>query len=293
MHVVQASGGLGSWATGRRVVERYGLDNTRFLFADVLIEDDDLYRFLIETTADIAGVDAADLATAALRLPPVETHMPQRREALTELRAEANARIPGLLWVAEGRDPWQVFHDGRYLGNTRVDPCSRILKRDFLRSYLDEHFDPASTVAYIGIDWTEEHRYARAVPHWQPWTLAAPLCSPPYVNKVDLGVELAERGIRMPRLYSLGFPHNNCGGFCVKAGQAHFKMLHEQLPERFAYHAAQEQAIRGHLDKDVAILRDRRGGRVTPLPLVELRRRVDADVDETDPDDLGGCGCAL
>lgn len=251
-HVVQFSGGVGSWATAHRVIAEHGTNNVTLLFADVLMEDEDLYRFLDDCEADLG--------------------VPVTR-------------------IAEGRDPWQVFHDERYLGNTRIDPCSKILKRDFLRAYLEEHFDPEDTVVYLGIDWTEEHRYIAAKPRWAPWKVRAPLCEPPYETKDTLLEKLEARGIRIPRLYELGMPHNNCGGFCIKAGQGHFKKLLEVMPERFDYHAQKEQELRDHLGKDVAILRDRTGGTTKPLPLTELRARVEAETDDTDPFDLGGCGC--
>ena len=47
-HVVMFSGGAGSWMTAKRVAEKHGTDNLILLFADTLIEDEDLYRFLDE-----------------------------------------------------------------------------------------------------------------------------------------------------------------------------------------------------------------------------------------------------
>lgn len=46
--VVFYSGGLMSWAAGKRAVAKYGAENTTLLFTDTLIEDADLYRFLEE-----------------------------------------------------------------------------------------------------------------------------------------------------------------------------------------------------------------------------------------------------
>ena len=113
-HVVQISGGIGSWATGRLVVDRLMKpdDQLILLFADTLIEDRDTYMFL-DAAADDLGVP--------------------------------------LTRVADGRTPWQVFKDTRFLGNTRADPCSKILKRDLLRAYIDRHFDPDSTIIYLEI----------------------------------------------------------------------------------------------------------------------------------------------
>lgn len=148
---------------------------------------------------------------------------------------------------------------------------------------------------HLGIDWTEAHRLRRAEarPEWKGWTLRAPLCdAASYHTKDDLRHALAVFGIAIPRLYRLGFAHNNCG-FCVKAGQASHALLYRTLPDRARWHARQEQRLRRELGKNVAILRDRRGGHTRPLTLAELHRRVVAAIDATDPGDISGCGCAL
>lgn len=251
--VVMFSGGVGSWATARRVRERWGLDGLQLLFADTLIEDEDVYRFLDEAAADIGA--------------PLER-------------------------VADGRDPWQVFRDERYIGNTRVDPCSRVLKRELMRRWLDERFDPASTVVYLGIDWSEAHRIERAAPRWAPWTVEAPLCEPPYGSKADLIDELRAAGIEPPRLYAMGFPHANCGGFCVKAGQAQFALLLDSMPDRYREHEAKEEELRQYLDADVSILRDRTGGTTKPLTMRRFREQREAGA-ACDGFDWGGCGCAV
>ena len=102
--------------------------------------------------------------------------------------------------------------------------------------------------------------------------------------------ELEGEGIKQPRLYEMGFPHNNCGGFCIKAGQAHFKRLLEVMPERFAYHERKELELAAYLGKNVSILKDRRGGKTRPLTLKALRERVECG-GEIDEHDWGGCGC--
>lgn len=250
-HIVMFSGGIGSWAAAKRVADRYGSRNLYLMFADTLIEDEDLYRFLTEAATNTGG---------------------------------------RLIKVADGRTPWQVFKDTRYIGNTRIDPCSRILKRELLRWWLEEMFDPKTSIVYLGMDWTEIRRYEQAVPYWSPWTIEAPLCEPPLLNKDELQELLRTEGIEVPRLYKLGFPHNNCGGFCVKAGQAHFINLLEQLPERYHWHEQQEEDMRQFLSKDVAILRKRKDGVTYPLTLQNLR--VSHELGEPyDPLDWGGCGC--
>ena len=59
---------------------------------------------------------------------------------------------------------------------------------------------------------------------------------------------------------------------CVRGGHKHWLHLLEVFPDRYAEAEAQEQQLRDELG-DVAILRDRHGGRSRPLTLTELRRR--------------------
>lgn len=44
-HIVMYSGGVGSFIAAELVAKRYGTDDLVLLFADVLMEDEDLYRF--------------------------------------------------------------------------------------------------------------------------------------------------------------------------------------------------------------------------------------------------------
>jgi hypothetical protein len=63
------------------------------------------------------------------------------------------------------------------------------------------------------------------------------------------------------------------------------------MPERFAMWEEKEQEIIRHIGKEVSILTDMKDGIKRPLPLVELRRRVESQPLLVDDQDLGGCGC--
>lgn len=289
--IVMLSGGAGSWGAARRIVDRHGDCGLTLLFADTLIEDDDLYRFLLEATANLlGGTVPADLLGRTETIPPLEDEE-RRRWHLAALAADAGEWCPALEWIAEGRDPHQVFRDKRYLGNTRVDPCSAVLKRRLMRRWLEEHEDPALAVAVIGYDWSEVHRVERAAGHWSPWRVEAPLCERPYLSKEEVFGWMEVEGLRPPRLYAEGFRHNNCGGFCVKGGQASFALLLRQHPERYRYHERREQELRERLRKDVAILRDRTGGTTKPLTLRRFRRRLESDSGAFDRGEWGACSC--
>lgn len=87
-----------------------------------------------------------------------------------------------------------------------------------------------------------------------------------------------------------GFSHGNCGGFCVKAGLAHFARLYHTNKERYLYHAERERQFRSEVNPDVTILRDRRGGVSKPITMYEFAERLDRG-ESYDRDDWGGCGC--
>lgn len=252
-HIVFFSGGVGSWFAAKRVAHKYGAENTLLLFTDTKMEDKDLYRFI--------------------------------REAAENVGSE-------LVWLADGRNPWQVFRDMRFLGNSRIDPCSRVLKREIARTWIHSNFTPENCRLYLGIDWTEEHRHLRSKNYWQPYIVKAPLCRPPYMLKAQMIEKLERLGIEQPRLYKLGFGHNNCGAFCIKAGQGHFKLLLETMPERYKAHELREEKLRQYLNKDVTIIRRMRNGKKEGVTLRQFREEIEAG-QKVDELDLGGCGCFM
>lgn len=91
---------------------------------------------------------------------------------------------------------------------------------------------------------------------------------------------------------AMGFPHNNCGGFCIKAGQAHFAHLLKMMPDLYAFHEAEEEKIRAIVG-NYSVMNDRRGdGKKKTLTLRMLRERIEAG-ESFDRHDWGGCGCAV
>ena len=246
------SGGVCSWAAAKRVVDRHGTDGVILLFADTRMEDEDLYRFIDE--------------------------------------AAENVGVP-LVKIADGRTPWEVMRDKHIIANSKIDPCSSVLKRDLLSKWRNEHGSPESTVIHLGLDWTERHRVDRVNEHCKPWIYKAPMADPPYLTKAQMLEQLKAQGICPPRLYAMGFPHNNCGGFCVKAGQAHFAHLLRTMPERYAFHEQQEQELRKIVGNH-SILRDRTAGLSKPITLKEFRERIEQQ-GEFDMFEWGGCGCAI
>lgn len=254
MDVVMFSGGKGSWAAARHRRDVDGVDpqDMTLLFTDTNGEDPDLYRFLKDAAADIGA--------------------------------------PLVVLDNDGQTVWDVFRKERMIGNTRLSVCSRALKQRPARKWLEANRDPAATTVVVGIDWTEAHRAPTMERNYQPYGFAAPLTEPGSWSKDRVDAELEAVGIAQPRLYAQGFPHNNCAGACVRGGQAQWALLLKANPDRFAQEEAAEETFRQETGKNVAILRDRRGGTTKPLTLHALRAREEGGQGH-DTDDWGGCGC--
>lgn len=302
-HVVSFSSGAGSWLAGKRVAAQHGVGRTKLLFTDPLVEDADNYRFLIQGACDVLGVPydgplraMAEHLLADLPLPS-RALMARRREMLLEARAVCAEHLPGLAWIADGRTPWELFEEERFLGNTRVDLCSRVLKRELADSWLAANYNPAHTLVYVGIDWTEEHRFVgtkdkaglQARKAEMGWTYRAPLCEEPLIAKDEAFKLLEQLGIRRPRLYDQKASHSNCSRACVKQGQGDFALLLQYTPEMYDVAQDWEDHVIASIGKNVAILRDRRGGTTRPMTLKEFRTRISGGT--YDKDERGGCGC--
>ena len=177
---------------------------------------------------------------------------------------------------SDGRNIWEVFRDERFIGNSRVPLCNRVLKRELLERKLRESYPSKNVVLFLGYEYDEKSRMEIAQNKWNEkgYEVSFPLSEPPYLNQEDLIDNIEECGLVIPRLYRLGFTHNNCGGACVQAGIKQWLLLLKLFPERYLWHEKQELQTRNHLEKDVAILRDRTGGKTKPLTLLELRLRT-------------------
>jgi hypothetical protein len=159
-HVVMFSGGAGSWATAMRVKEEFGTDDLYLVFADTLIEDEDLYRFINDAHKQIGGK---------------------------------------LIWLKDGRDVWQVFKDVNFLGNSRITHCSKLLKQKPSRDWLNANCTPEDTIVYVGIDWSELHRLPAIVEAYKPYVAKAPMTDKPLLDKNQILEWMEKEGIKPPK----------------------------------------------------------------------------------------------
>ena len=323
--IVNLSGGVCSWAAGKLVAEQSGTDKLTCLFADTLIEDDDLYRFLPETAANIFAIPNPTLP-GVRDIPPVD-EMPARKAHLASLRVAAMKAIPGLVWIADGRHPFEVYRDERFIGNSRVDPCSKHLKRILLDRWVEANCSRPTTRCVVGLGWWERDRFEGTHPGWsidfirrlfdlvkrgdvsakaalkavklglkarhelEGWTFVAPLIDhKPTMDRHDIYAWLDREGIDPPALSEDGFDTNNCGGFCCKMGHAQTRRLFYKRPKMFAWAAEQERQTQAVIGTSSTVLTRRRGGEKIPLSLVDFAAELDSNEDAglfSQP----ACGC--
>jgi hypothetical protein len=216
--IIFFSGGKASFAVADFVKTQYPDDNIVLYFTDALWENEDLYRFINE-------------ASDKLQLP--------------------------MLTHSAGLNPIQLMFEKKLVYNSMIGDCSKILKikvaSDFLKkgqkpaieewrnqNYLKNEDFVTDAVLYFGIGFEEMHRQQEIIDNWKPFQVDMPLIH----NNIYRDKALQKYGIRQPKLYDYGFSHNNCNARCVKAGQGHYKLFKEQMPETFQRIMEQEYHLK-------------------------------------------------
>ena len=260
-HIVSVSGGVGSYFTLKRVLEKNNNEDVIAVFMDTLAEDGDLYRFL------------------------------------DDIEQKLGIKI---IRLCVGKTPLELAFERKFLWNSRIARCSIELKSKPFREWLQENYKPNECVLYLGIDWTETHRKDAIIRNYKPYEVEFPMCEKPFLDKNEMVDLLKEEGIEIPRLYKLGFAHNNCKGCCVKAGIGQYRNM--LLKDRITYLEMEnkEEAFRQKYGKDVSILK-RKG---KPFTLHELRMIVDAEgqqlslfdyqpLTKDECNEIGCCSCFI
>ena len=235
-HIVSLSGGSASAVAADRVIDKYGDENVTLWFADTLWEDDDLYRFLDDL----------------------------------EDRWEKK-----IVRFTDGRNPLEVAEEKKLIPNSFAAPCSYYLKQLPFRKFLDTHEKPVTV--HLGLDFTEEHRHAKPKEIYEQIagvSVDFPLMWKPlpYMSYTKM---IEDWGIKIPRLYTMGFPHNNCGGRCVRQGASEWIRLMKHFPERFNKVRDWEKANQtpGSPRENRTILKKSKDGVPQSISLTELEKK--------------------
>lgn len=249
--IISYSGGKGS-AASVLLAHEHQLD-FNVIFADTLIEDEDLYK-LNEDIEKIIGKP--------------------------------------IIKLTDGRTPWQVFRDKWYIGNSRTAHCSQELKTNIVRRYINENYNNVWCELILGMGWSEIDRLERARVNWNPIPVESLLIRYKLHSQTKIDELLYKYWIRTPRLYKLGFPHNNCGGFCVRAGLKQFALLLENFPERFKQHEEEMERTMKQIGSTAKpFLKATVDGTQIYITLKQFREYYRASKLSISPYDFAGCAC--
>ena len=244
---------MGSFAEAKACVDKFGKKNVLLLFADTMMEDEDLYRF--------------------------------KNECIAFLGCE-------LVTLSDGRTPFEIFKDVKFMGNSMVDFCSKLLKREPLNKWFKKNYQPEEAHMHLGIDYSEEHRLVGVQKRMKPYIYRSTLVEDGRIINKDLSEQF---GIKRPRLYNWKLGHNNCGGFCIKAGLGHYKALFEASPERYAEFETKEADVYESIGAVYPFLKKTEDKVLKRLTLKDYREQYLEPnlVSLEDSQEYGGCGCAI
>lgn len=254
-HVISVGGGItSSLLLPKLAIERYGRENCVFVMA-ALTDDEGSSRQFIADVEKLLNIEITRVTIGGEILPRG-------------------------VWAKYSI--WDIFFYTGIIGNSRIDPCSRMLKREVMRDYMKRWHDPLCTVLHVGITASEIDRMLSIRRNWKEhgYTVIADL--PDSVTKAYAVAECERLLGYVPTNYKIGMGHNNCGagkdgiGFCVKGGQKEKAKLLWYDRKTYLYHETMEllhQQVHQHTN---TIMKWSRGARWEYITLRQFRLECEA-----------------
>jgi len=254
------SGGLQSFVATWLDFKKHPNDFHLLYFTDTQYEHKTLYDFL-EDSLNIISSD-----------------FPQTNFVFIHIKSDFNL--------------WELFYLEQFQGNGRNAICSRIMKQKPGKA-LEAKLNLKNCPITFGFGKFEDERL-KYIKKNRP-TASAPLIEHEQLwDKQELIQFTLSKGLNVPYLYKLGLAHNNCGGFCVKAGQGHYKKLLEANRELYLKHESKQEELIKHLpmeqQRSVGFIIVQRKNKRHYLTLRQFRKWIEAGK-PVDIFDMGTCGC--
>lgn len=125
-----------------------------------------------------------------------------------------------------GASTYVVWQKKRFMKGMNFAPCSKALKGDLL-----DAIRLPGDIDVIGYTLGEELRLKRFFARGSSFLPFAPLIEME-LTKDDCYRIVQEAGIRLPKMYELGYNNANCIG-CVKGGQGYWNKIRRDFPAEF------------------------------------------------------------
>lgn len=202
-YIVSVSGGAGSTVALERCLAIHGYENTVAIFADTNTEHSSLYELL---------------------------------EAIKARHSKLE-----FIWLTDGRNIWDVF-DKSGIIKTPTGACkaSLELKQKPIARWVSDNATPETHVMVSGLEWAEPERRERFDKRWAPFKCWHPLVDDPILSDCQIKDSIESLGYPEQPLYQRRYPHNNCGGGCVLAGQGQWAGLYQDDLPTYRWHQERE-----------------------------------------------------
>ena len=288
------SGGKGSFLTAC-LLKAKGFEQELY-FNDTCYEHNSLYVFLDQTLAFFHEKPPCDV----YKNIPSLSKWQERREFLINAGVQMTNYYEHFVYESAGMSLHETILKRKFMPNSRVDICSQILKREMSSKYVSG-FNPNNVMVAIGIGIWEEHRVERAKPHWLPYKIVSPFCDSGEFESEYKDAIFKLVNIPEPYLYTIGMAHNNCAGFCVKAGLKHYRQLLQSDRELYIIHENNEEELYRLSPNMRPFLKKTIKGVKYYITLKQFRENIELgkplvyvgeELNELD-EDYGACACAI
>jgi len=142
------------------------------------------------------------------------------------------------------KDHFDVFKKTKYLQGIKGARCTTELKKK-----LRIEYQKPDDIHIFGYTFDEKHR-AEKFENYNPELSVDWILVENQITKENcLGI-IWQSGIKMPKMYDLGYNHNNCIG-CVKGGKGYWNKIRKDFPEHFNKMAKIERKINHSIFRDM------------------------------------------
>lgn len=259
--IASLGGGFTSSALMPRVLlEQYDKDQIHFINCVLPNEHPDMWR-LFDAVEEELGIEITYIA-----------YHPENKWQYVKKEDRTNK---DLLYT-----PFDIFFEVAFMGNSRNDPCSRMLKRETILNYVTHNFNPDDTEIAVGIHAEELERAVAIRRNWENngWTIIFPIIENDHLTREQEIERMREwYGVSLD-LYEKNFEHNNCAGACVKAGQRQWAQLWYHYPEVYMewenLESRWNDRFAEQYGREYTILRITRNGKRHYISLREFRETI-------------------
>ena len=124
------------------------------------------------------------------------------------------------------KDHFDVFEKTKFLISPQGARCTVELKKK-----LRFKFQEPDDIQIFGYSFDEQHRAKRLNESFPEIITEYPLIDNKITKQQSIGY-LWKQGIKLPKMYELGYNNNNCIG-CVKGGKGYWNKIRKDFPEHF------------------------------------------------------------